>query len=340
MKTTATFFRTVSPAVLLLAVAVTTPGSTAVPGAGVATDVPAGGWRAVAGPAPEAGGAVAFTLTGGTVGGTGWQWQRRAAGGSGWVDVPEAGPYGGAATAVLRLAAAPVAMDGDEFRCVVQGADGLTVASAPAVLRVGPPVVAVRGGDGQAGEAGRFNARPFDLAVWDAAGRYPLAAAAVTFSVQSGGGSLATEATPEATLAASLTLRTDADGTVQAWYRQGALGGVLSEIKATAGSRETLLHTATLDAGGGVAAIAATGAGGSAKAGDAIVRATPPGSARGTGGALAASSNTSGAETKVRAGATGIMRAMAIPAGLQLKIEAGGTNYIVNTTTWAVASSP
>lgn len=109
-----------------------------------------------------------------------------------------------------------------------------------------PATVAAVGGDNQTGTPGEFNAKPFDIAVWNAAGTQPLTDTEVTFTVQSGGGLLGANTDPGNLPSVTLTLRTDQDGTVQAYYQQPPLPGILSQIKASAAGGEIVLQTRTL----------------------------------------------------------------------------------------------
>ena len=96
-------------------------------------------------------------------------------------------------------------------------------------------------GDGQTAPAGSFNQNPFDIAVWQGSGSTPLAGQLVTFTVEQGNGLLAsTTASPGAT---ALTLTSDDEGTVQAYYQHGAVPGVLSSIRVDALGKSLTLES-------------------------------------------------------------------------------------------------
>jgi hypothetical protein len=110
------------------------------------------------------------------------------------------------------------------------------------------PTLVIVGGDGQTGAAGRFNTEPFDLAVWSADGLRPKSNAPVTFNVEEGGGGLALEPIPSDPGLPALELRTDADGTVQVFYRHPDEVGVASAITAIAGLAEVTFFTESEEA--------------------------------------------------------------------------------------------
>jgi sugar lactone lactonase YvrE len=64
-----------------------------------------------------------------------YQWQRLAAGSTGWEDLREGGSYQGTTTATLTVSPTTIAMSGDQFRCVLTNAGG-TVTSSAATLTV------------------------------------------------------------------------------------------------------------------------------------------------------------------------------------------------------------
>lgn len=201
--------------------------------------------RAVAARVP--GGQVVLTLVGDVEPGAPLQWQCKPAGLSQFTNVLESPNYYGTTTTTLRIDTTSTAMSGDQFRCVVRTPAG-AVLSTTATLVVGPPSLAIVRGNHQSTEAGRFNAIPFDVALWDAAGTTPLVDTPVTFTVKSGGGLLS--ATPAGTnLDAALTLTTDVDGTAQAYYRHAGLPNILSTIQAVAGTREVIFESTSLAAG-------------------------------------------------------------------------------------------
>jgi len=121
---------------------------------------------------------------------------------------------------------------------------------APATIDA---VLLVLDGDGQTAPAGSFNANPFDIAVWHGSGSAPLAGQSVTFTVEQGGGLLLSETTATASGSSSLTLASDDDGTVQAYYQHGAIPGVLSSIRVDAvGQSLTLQSLSTGDGDGAI----------------------------------------------------------------------------------------
>ncbi len=65
----------------------------------------------------------------------GYQWQGLASGGTFWIDLTDNATYGGSATPTLRIDPVTVAMDGDEFRCVLSNSYA-TVFGSPATLSV------------------------------------------------------------------------------------------------------------------------------------------------------------------------------------------------------------
>ena len=92
-----------------------------------------------------------------------YRWQRLAAGNSAWTDLTNNATYAGSTTYVLNVSGATLAMNGDQFRCVLSNG-GVPVIGAPATLTVGAAGVSTLAGwpgwsgfaDGQ-GSAGRFN---------------------------------------------------------------------------------------------------------------------------------------------------------------------------------------
>lgn len=102
------------------------------------------------------------------------------------------------------------------------------------------PVLVAVGGDNQFALVNEFNAEPFDIGVWNSAHSAPLVNRPVTFTVKSGGGQLAATNTGSPQLASSLILRTDQDGTVQAYYKHAGTPETLSLIHAESGDGEVL----------------------------------------------------------------------------------------------------
>jgi hypothetical protein len=286
--------------------------------------------------APAPGGEGVMTLVGPLMSGAMLQWQRKAAGEAVFVNVVESATYHGAAASTLRVSAAKAAMNGDQFRCVVIDVTG-TAVSAVATLVVGPPVVGILGGNGQVAEAGQFNAQPFDLAVWDATGVEPLVDTPVTFTVQSGGGLLAAAKSGGDALATSLTLRTDADGTVQAYYRHALTPNITSQIKAWAGTREVIFESTSL-ATGSVNSADATNPNGSSPGSTRSVSTGTDKIARGTAGpktpSLAGSGSTGGNEAHLTA------MAHASSSGVQVVLRGRSNQYYsVDIGTWEISST-
>jgi hypothetical protein len=104
-----------------------------------------------------------------------YQWQRRVSGGATWTDLSDNVTYGGCGTASLTVRPVVAAMDGDSFRCVITGSNGIATTS-PAAMVVNTPLTVVTlaglaGVSGRAdgsGSAARF-AYPSDVAI-DSAG--------------------------------------------------------------------------------------------------------------------------------------------------------------------------
>lgn len=103
------------------------------------------------------------------------------------------------------------------------------------------PSIVVIGGNNQTTAAGQFNNAPFDLAIATNPGSQLLVNAPVTLTVVTGGGSLATSNLPSATLSSTLSLLTDAAGTVRSYYKQPFSAGVSSQIKVMAGQSQLFL---------------------------------------------------------------------------------------------------
>lgn len=110
-------------------------------------------------------------------------------------------------------------------------------------FNVASPVIVVMSGDDQTTVASRFNAQPFDVAVWNAAGTQPLVNWKVKFSVVAGGGGLATTNTGTPAISVHLERLTDEEGTVQVFYKHASDAYVLSEIRAAVGSAEATLFS-------------------------------------------------------------------------------------------------
>ncbi len=205
------------------------------------------------------------------------------------------------------------------------------VASAPTVTEPKPTIIVIAG-DKQAGTPGQFNAKPFDLAVWNAAGTEPLVDTEVTFTVQSGGGLLAPN--KDAVLPSStLTLKTDEDGTVQAYYKQPFLPGLLSQIRASVADQEIFLQTTALavDDVSEAEAKNRLSASSSSSSSAAV-------SSKSTGSGASASLRAVAASAKngASAGKTSRVHALGGPPRIVLKTPRNGF-FAVDPTTWAIA---
>lgn len=86
-----------------------------------------------------------------------YQWQRQAAGTVGFIALTNSGSYSGATSGTLTVNATTVAMNGDQFRCVV-GSDAGPTTSAPALLAVTAPLAWTSASSAvfYAGRAGTF----------------------------------------------------------------------------------------------------------------------------------------------------------------------------------------
>jgi alpha-tubulin suppressor-like RCC1 family protein len=171
-----------------------------------------------------------------------YQWQRKPAGQTAFSNLTNTSTYSGATTAALHVVAPSSVMNGDQFRCIVTNTVG-TVTTTATTLVLGVPTLSIVGGNNQGGLPSQFNSQPFDVAVWNAAGVQPLIGTSVTFTVQSGGGLLATTNTGSPNLVSSLTLTTDLDGTAQAYYQQPGSVGITSQILASSGGGQVTFTT-------------------------------------------------------------------------------------------------
>lgn len=106
-----------------------------------------------------------------------------------------------------------------------------------------PPTLTIVGGNNQTAAPGAFVPLALDVGVWNSGGTSPLVNAPLTFTVTSGGGKLASNV--GGPLADSITLRSDADGTGQVFYRQPSGVGVASSITAVAGLASVVFHAST-----------------------------------------------------------------------------------------------
>ena len=193
------------------------------------------------------------------------------------------------------------------------------------------PTITVLAGDHQTGTPGKFNAKPFDLAVWNAAGTEPLVDTEVTFTVQTGGGVLASSKDPVALPSYTLTLKTDEDGTVQAFYQQPVALGILSQIKASAGSAEIVLETTSLAAGdAGSDGSDGTGAGRAAG----LAASDRSEAARAVLAGLVASSRQAHANAAARS-APPTARALTLST-TSVKIRTPSQAYAINTASWEI----
>lgn len=107
------------------------------------------------------------------------------------------------------------------------------------------PLLSVISGGNQFGSVNSFNLQPFDLVIWNAAGTAPLVNAPVMITVDSGGGWLSSTNGAGAILTKTLEVMTDADGTVQAYYKHGSVALTQSNIKVIAGGSYAQLVTTT-----------------------------------------------------------------------------------------------
>lgn len=105
------------------------------------------------------------------------------------------------------------------------------------------PLITIVGGNNQFAFADEFNAAAFDVAVWDPTGTTPIVNAPVTFEVLSGGGQLAVTNLGSPALSASLTIRTDVDGSTGAYYKQPATINIVSQIRASASTAQVVFTT-------------------------------------------------------------------------------------------------
>lgn len=103
------------------------------------------------------------------------------------------------------------------------------------------PVLAIVAGDNQVAAPNQFIPLALDVGVWNHAGTEPLVNAPVTFAVTAGGGKLAPSI--GGAVADTLTLRSDGDGSAQAFFQQPATAGVSSTIDVTAGQASVRFHS-------------------------------------------------------------------------------------------------
>ncbi len=105
------------------------------------------------------------------------------------------------------------------------------------------PQLTIISGNYQVGMPSSFNLAPFDVAVSNASGTL-LTNAPVTFTMQSGGGSLALTSSGNPALNSSIKASTGSDGTAQGYYKQPA-AGIQSQILVTAGSAQVYFTTSS-----------------------------------------------------------------------------------------------
>ncbi len=194
------------------------------------------------------------------------------------------------------------------------------------------PTITVIGGDNQTGAPGKFNAKPFDIAVWDSAGLQPLVDTEVTFTVQSGGGMLARSKDAAGLPTYTLTLKTDEDGTVQAFYQQPLALGMLSQIKASSGSAEIVLDTTSLAASDS----SFDGSDGTSANSTGVTSSGRSDEARAVLAGLIASSRQAHANAAKAAQPT--LRALTLPAS-SVKIRTPGQAYAINTASWEITTT-
>lgn len=87
--------------------------------------------------ATAAGGSVTFAVSFPSSTSTTYSWQRLAAGATTWTTLANSTGYAGVKTPALTVRGATLAMNGDQFRCVITTASG-SVVSVPATLTVAP----------------------------------------------------------------------------------------------------------------------------------------------------------------------------------------------------------
>lgn len=103
------------------------------------------------------------------------------------------------------------------------------------------PTMTIVGGDDQVAPPGEFNSLALDVGVWNGKAMVPLVNAPLTFAVTAGGAKLA--ASVGGALTDTLALRSDIDGTAQAYLQQPAAPGVASTVTVTAGQSAVAFHS-------------------------------------------------------------------------------------------------
>jgi hypothetical protein len=206
----------------------------------------------------------------------------------------------------------------------VQNAPSTPVLTAPST-----PTITVVSGDKQKGAPGNFNPKPFDIAVWNADGTEPLVDVPVTFTVESGGGLLANSKDSALLPSYTLTLKTDQDGTVQAYYKQPFGYGVPSQIKASSTSGELTLETITLGVGETLDDDSSTTSGDSSTAKSA--------SAKHSGSGVFVAFATNGTSVSTKSSTTNAKAHALTVSALQVVLRTPASNYKVDTSTWAIS---
>jgi hypothetical protein len=100
------------------------------------------------------------------------------------------------------------------------------------------PTLAITDGNNEIGQVGQFNVRALTVSVKNAAGTTALNNAPVIFTVQSGGGQLATTNTGNPVLGTTFNVRTDFTGTAKVYFKQPSTPSTASTIVATAGNAQ------------------------------------------------------------------------------------------------------
>jgi alpha-tubulin suppressor-like RCC1 family protein len=102
------------------------------------------------------------------------------------------------------------------------------------------PKLVLRGGDNQVGPPSSYLPVPFTVGVYNGTTQTPLSNAPVLFEVRAGGAGLATQS-GNLSPVSSLVGRTDSNGTVTVYCRQGSGAGITSTVFASAGQAVPLL---------------------------------------------------------------------------------------------------
>jgi hypothetical protein len=203
--------------------------------------------------------------------------------------------------------------------------------SAPVLTAPSTPTITVVSGDKQKGAPGNFNPKPFDIAVWNAAGTEPLVDVPVTFTVESGGGLLAGSKDAALLPSYTLTLKTDQDGTVQAYYRQPFGYGIMSQIKASSASGELTLETMTLGVGETLDGDP------NATSSESSTVKSASGKSGGSGVVVGFVTNVSSATTQ-SGGVKKVAHALTVTAPQVFLKTPSNSYYAVNTATWAIST--